>query len=131
MKSCKQKQRDCRNVFPKHYRHPQDNPMYAHGCAPCNKHCEDVREGVFEFDGPAILVGVCNIHKSYLVLRDIDGDCDVRAGAIFPGSRTRYLPMAVSMEFSLPGHYRVKYKWDACCENEPQFEAVAHPCQCA
>jgi hypothetical protein len=129
--SCENKKLGCpATVDSKHY-HPQNNQMYAHGCPPCGTaKCEDIREGTFDFTGPAVLLGVCNIHKSYLVVRDVPGDCEVRAGAIFPGSRTEHFPDDASMEFSLPGNYTVKYKWDNCCESEPQFDALPYPCPC-
>lgn len=113
------------------FRHPDNNGMYAHGCYPCvSEPCSDIQEGTFDFTGPAVLLGVCNIHKSYLVVREVSGDCEVRAGAIFPDSRTQHFPNNASMEFSLEGNYTVKYKWDACCELEPQFEALPYPCPC-
>lgn len=128
---CKKKARNCPVHVDKKHFHPMNNPGYAHGSPPCiTKKCEDIQTKEFEFEGPAILLGVCNIHKSYLVTRDVDGDCEVRAGAIFPDSRTSHFPDSASMEFSLEGTYRVKFSWDACCENEPQFEAIANPCPC-
>lgn len=111
--------------------HPNGDYGNAHGCNSCTPvKCKDIQEGEFTFSGPMILLGVCNINKSYLVTRATAGDCEVRAGAIFPDARTSHFPDNASMEFSLAGDYTVKYKWDACCEEEPQFEAVTYPCPC-
>lgn len=132
MSNCKNQPMGCpADIDPKHF-HPQNNLAYAHGCIPCvEAECKDIQEGEFEFTAPAVLLGVCNINKSYLIERKVDGDCAVRAGAIFPDSRTEHFTDAPSMELSLAGDYVVKYKWDACCENEPQFEAIEYPCPCA
>ena len=112
-------------------RHPMDNLMYAHGCRPCaDDYCTDMQTGEFEFTGPAILLGVCNIKGSYKVFRKVDGDCKVRAPSIFPRAATSHFPDNPSVEYSLAGDYVVEYKWDACCDNEPQFEALPYPCPC-
>lgn len=120
---------NCPTETPNYYRHPQDNPAFARGAMPCQSSCKDIRSGVFDFTGPALLIGLCNIHKSYLVEYQADNDCWLRVGAIFPDSKTKYLA-ASSMEFSLAGNYRVSYNWDACCQDEPQFVAKPHPCPC-
>ena len=126
------KEKECTvNTNPRNM-HPGGNYGNAHGCNSCVKpKCKDIQEGVFDFSGPKVLVGLCNINKSYLITRDVTGSCELRVGAIFPDSRTAHFEDAPSMEISLEGDYHVKYTWDACCESEPQFEAVAYPCPCA
>ena len=101
---------------------PHNNPEYAFSCSvPCYEpECKDIRYGEHEFLGESLVFGVCNLTKSYLIVK-IEGDCEVNWNAVWMNGKTL---------IDTVGEYKIKYKWDACCELEPQFSAIPAPCPC-
>lgn len=121
MPDCKNQSMFCTTTADSRYYPPNNNPLYERGCMPCiESACKDIHEGEFPFTGPAVVYGVCNIHKSYLIVK-ADDVCEVKWNALWPNGRTL---------IDTEGQYKVKYKWDACCEGEPQFAIAPYPCPC-
>ena len=100
--------------FDSKYCPPNADPSRSFSCVQdCidEDYCSDIQEGFYEFEGSATVFGVCNLSKSYLIVK-VDGDCEVAWGAVFEHGKVL---------IDTTGTYRVKYKWDNCCELEPVF----------
>lgn len=92
------------------------DPSSAFTCdLPCTQEeiCNDIQEGEYLFEGPATVWAVCNATKSYAIVKvidDEDGECsELIVSALWPTG---------SASIATTGNYKVKYKWDACCEEE-------------
>lgn len=108
--------------FESKYCPPHGNPAYSFTCdVPCasEPQCYDIQEGEVEFTAPATVYGICGLKKSYLVVK-VDGDCETPWTAVWPTGK-----VLVDVE----GEYKIKYKWDACCDVEPQF-GISAGCPC-
>jgi hypothetical protein len=101
---------------------PHNNPKYSFSCSVPRYEdgCKDIRSGEYEFQGNRVIYGVCNMNKSYLIVK-VEGDCEVKWNAVWANGKTL---------IDTDGDYKVIYKWDACCEGEPQFATAKVSCPC-
>lgn len=105
-------------VDPKHIQPNDGHDYFKCGCVVDTTICSDVKEGEFKFDGPATVYGICHLTKSYLIVK-MDDECEINWNSVWMNGRT---------QLDCEGTFKVKYKWDACSEEEPKF-GITH-CTC-
>ena len=80
--------------------------------------CSKWEDGEYEFEGPAVVYALCNVNKSYVIVK-VDDECETNWNAVWPNGKT-------AIECS--GEFKIKYTWDACLQDEPAFGKTECTC---